>query len=475
MPEPVDGFKGSADQHPLFDWASFDIHRPTDIGLQIERPPVVADLKPTATIVSELNAIRGFVAGNSRGITRDDTMVVELAKILHAKIYDELHPGPNGSLRFFRARDEEPEETGRRIRELLRDARKDSPSVTATGEAWGDRDTLLLDDASIAYAVQWLQLRSIARAERDVLGEAFETLIGPRLRGAEGQFFTSRNIVQMCVEMLDPSPAELIIDPAAGTGGFLTEALRHTIRKAGPEVRSSQLASHIFGVDKDAFLASLTLDHLELIAPGNHVFCENSLAQPEDWSEETQQEIRLGKFDVVLTNPPFGAAIPVAGDALLRQYSLAHAWKRTSSSHEWVQQARLLEKQAPQVLFVERCVQLLREGGRCAIVLPEGILGNVSDGYIRTWLAQHTEILAIVDCPLETFLPSTPTKTCVLFFRKVAQPQRAYPVFLAIAEWCGHDRRGKPLYDTDGARRDDLPLIAQAYLQERDSYQERPA
>ncbi len=98
-----------------------------------------------------------------------------------------------------------------------------------------------------------------------------------------------------------------------------------------------------------------------------------------------------------------------------------------------------------------------------AIVLPDGILGNVNDGYVRQFIAEEADLIGVVDCPLETFLPSTPTKTSVLVLRKKSGHDVTCPVFMAIAERCGHDRRGKPLRRQDGSSNDDFPLISKAF------------
>jgi type I restriction enzyme M protein len=409
--------------------------------------------------------IRGHIAGNSKGITRDDTIVREMVKLLHAKTHDEqeLQAGRPG--RFYLLHGESPAAARKRVAELLRASREAMPRAGSTGENWAGQDELLLDESSVAFAVAKLQNLSVISAERDVLGEAFESLIGPSLRGAEGQFFTPRNLVQMCVAMMNPRGNERVIDPACGAGGFLGEAMRHMNGKAR---RASNGVT--VGIDKDAFLATLCSDHLALYRRAHAVFCDNSLERPAEWSPGLREAAPLGSFDVVLTNPPFGAAIPVKGDGLLRQYDLARRWKKSARDGDWQTTGQMVPSRPPQILFIERCVQLLRPGGRAAIVLPEGIFGNESEGYVRHWVAQHADLLAIVDCPLETFLPSTPTKTCVLFLRK-HDPRRPtaedHEVFLAIADHCGHDRRGKPLYRPDGSRLDDFPLIAAAYLERR--------
>jgi type I restriction enzyme M protein len=113
---------------------------------------------------------------------------------------------------------------------------------------------------------------------------------------------------------------------------------------------------------------------------------------------------------------------------------------------------KLKDKEAPQILFIERCLQLLEDGGRMAIVLPDGIYGNNQLGYIRKYLLEKARLVAVIDVPLETFMPNTSTKTSIMILQKTTQAPKDYPVFMASAETCGHDRRGNFNQDDDIAQ-----------------------
>lgn len=161
----------------------------------------------------------------------------------------------------------------------------------------------------------------------------------------------------------------------------------------------------------------------------------------------------MGDFSVVLTNPPFGSKIPVTGEDKLKQYELAHKWKNKKGTNDW-EKMKLAEKEAPQILFIERCYQLLKYGGRMAIVLPDGVFGNNQLGYIRKFIMQRFRLVAVIDIPLETFMPNTGTKTSILVVQKL-KPQDIpadYPVFMCVAETCGHDRRGNIKEEDDIAQ-----------------------
>jgi type I restriction enzyme M protein len=284
------------------------------------------------------------------------------------------------------------------------------------------------------------------KADRDVIADAFEEFIGTAFRGGEGQFFTPRNVVQMMIDVLQPTSGEKVIDPACGSGGFLAYIAKHFLHKKAKN-------TFLGGIEKDAFLSRLAKIYLALIGQENFsIFCENSLEQPAKWQSETQSVIELGTFDVVLTNPPFGAKIPVVGDALLRQYELGSVWKEHEG--KWLRTKSVQDKQPPQILFIERCLQLLKNGGRMGIVLPEGIFGNPSERYVWEFVRTHSNVIGVVSLSQETFQPSTHTKTSVLFLEKTERA--AKKVFMAIAKAVGHDKNGKETYKF---RADGLPLV----------------
>ena len=127
-------------------------------------------------------------------------------------------------------------------------------------------------------------------------------------------------------------------------------------------------------------------------------------------------------------------------------------------SGEW-SKGRLKDKESPQVLFIERDLQLLANYGKMAIVLPDGVFGNDTFSYIRQWLKTQGRILAVVDVPVETFQPNTSTKTSVLVFQKLPKERipEDYEIFMSIVQTCGHDRRGNEI-DSD-----EIQLVAEKY------------
>lgn len=416
------------------------------------------DLIVTHNLKSTFKAIRNYLAANAIGATRDEVLAQQLINLIFCKIFDERFTAPKSIVRFRVGLNENNVEVRERVEKLFSDVK------AKYKEVFTKEDTISLDDNSIAYIVGELQNYCLVDAERDVLADAFETFIDHALKGGQGQFFTPRNVVKMMVEILDPDDSDMIIDPACGSGGFIIESLRYVWNKiikryktmgwtdtAILEEKIDVANKCIRGIDKDYFLSKIAKSYMAIMGDGKGgVFCEDSLERLENWSDKARQKIHLGDFSVVLTNPPFGSKIPVTGEDKLKQYDLAHKWKNKKGTNEW-EKGKLAEKEAPQILFIERCYQLLKYGGRMAIVLPEGIFGNNLLGYIRKYLLDKGRVLAIIDVPIETFMPNTATKTSILIFQKLKKEDipEDYPIFMTIAETCGHDRRGNVIEDDD--------------------------
>ncbi|MBU1350022.1 MAG: N-6 DNA methylase [Bacteroidetes bacterium] len=409
----------------------------------------IADLKPINNLKLIFREIRDYFAGNVTGITRDEKIAQNIMRLLFCKIYDEKNSvditefsnRPNEDYKIFQER----------IKKLFEKVK------TNYSDIFDKNEKIEIQAEQLSFIVSKLEDYSILNADRDVIGDAFEELIGTSFRGGEGQFFTPRNVVQMMIDVLQPNENESIIDPACGSGGFLAYALRYLIA-------NKKNKYYIAGIDKDSFLSKIAKIYLSLIGNENYyIHCENSLELPSKWSKDTQKDINLGKFDVVLTNPPFGSKIPVVGHELLEQYKLGHQWEKGDN---WLITNKLHEKQPPQILFIERCLQLLKDGGRMGIVLPEGIFGNPSDKYIWEYINSVASIIGVVSLSQETFQPSTHTKTSVLFLKKTTQ--RPKSIFMAIAHSIGHNKNGKPIYKIDSSGKqildDDLPNISRSFI-----------
>jgi type I restriction enzyme M protein len=414
------------------------------------------DLKTPSDLKAVFRDLRNHLAGNVTGITRDEALAQQIINLLFCKIYDEINTGPAEIVTFRTGIDEAPREVRKRILGLFEDKVKEEFK-----DVFDKNDAITLDADSLVYVIGELQNYCVIDAPRDAVGDAFEVFIGPALRGGEGQFFTPRNVVRMMVDILDPEPGQMILDPACGSGGFLIMTLEHVWRKLEAQAkakgwtavqldrRKRDIASKCFrGIDKDSFLAKVTKAYMAIIGDGRGgIFCENSLLPPKDWHHAAQDSIEIGSFDIVLTNPPFGTRIPVKGERVLSQFELGHKWKRDKKTEKVEKTAILHEDQPPQILFLERCFQFLKRGARLGIVLPESILGNPSYEYLVTYILGKMTIIGVVTMPEHLFKTSgkggTHCKVCILFLEK-RPAQEPYDIFMADVKWCGHDSRGNP-------------------------------
>ena len=443
-----------------------------DIGLYKRK-----DLKKPSNLKAVFRDLRNHLAGMTTGITRDEALAQEIINVLFCKILDEQETNPDDTVSFRAGVNESPEEVQKRIKgmfERVKDA--------AYGDVFEASDTIKLDPDSLAYVVGELQTYCITDADRDAIGDAFEVFIGPALRGSEGQFFTPRNVVEMMVRIVDPKPGEKILDPACGSGGFLIAALSHVWAQLRTEAkhkgwserqlvkREFEVATDCFrGVDKDAFLAKVCKAYMALIGDGRGgVFCQNTLEPMDTWPEAMQSKIKRGGFDVILTNPPFGKKIVVKGEPILSQFDLGYKWKRDKETKTLARTSKLHDDQPPQILFLERCLQLLKPGGRLGIVLPEAVFGMPTYEYVVTWLQGRAKIRGVVSMPEPLFKTSgkggTHAKVCVLFVENTtAKKGEDYDIFMADVKWCGHDSRANPTYRKDKNGKlvllDDIPLV----------------
>lgn len=353
--------------------------------------------------------------------SRAERLVSDLSLLLLTKLAVEVNGGGKTIDRFLTG-GVTAEET------LIPLLRRSYPKIVDERDRFGMGDTALRESFRILESVQ------LSHSPAHVLGDAFQALIGPRLRGDKGQFFTPRSLVRAMVGVVNPQRGESILDPACGTGGFLAEAHRHQQEHAF----GGNVTGRLVGIDKDHDLFRIASSLLEITCgKRTELFNLNSL----DVRETGAGALGDNSFDVVLTNPPFGSKIGVRDKEVLREYALARQWIKRSDNGTWHITETVSATQDPQILFLEMCVRKLKTGGRLAIVLPEGVFGNKQTGYVWHWIRTQGRITSLLDCPRTTFQPGTDTKTNVLFFEKGAETTDH--VRIAVALTCGHDRRGR--------------------------------
>ena len=422
----------------------------------------------------------------------------QLLYLIFCKLYDEKRrficdkKGESYRRKFWVGVKEQNTDEGRaavakRIKSLFDELKGDE----IFSEVFDGNEAIGLTDKGLAFIAGELAKYSFMNASVDVKGMAYETIVSNTLKQEAGQFFTPRNIVKAMVEMLNPNEKSRVLDPACGSGGFLVMVLEHVRKQIAKELhpdlegpllidkynslevneRVREYAeNNIFGFDFDPDLKKAARMNMVMSGDGHsNIFHVNSLAYP-NWehpeeiqkinasikhSLETMKDIenRYGfdareKFDMIFTNPPFGAKVKVDKTIIYNEDGTLYYELGAYSD-------------APEVLFIEACYNFLKPEGKMAIVLPDGILGNPNTLKVREWILDKFKILASVDLAVEAFLPQVGVQASLLFLQKKTELERQlaqeqeedYDVFMAIAEKLGKDRRGNPIYmrDDDGA------------------------
>jgi type I restriction enzyme M protein len=381
----------------------------------------------------------------------------QIINLLLCKLVDEISKKPEEAIEFCIKDGESPDILYNRIQIFFeKNVREKYKDVLDQDEQ------IKLTEDLVYLIVNELQHISLLRSSKDIFSDAFEVFVSKILKDEAGQFFTPPNIVKFMVHYLDPWLETKILDPACGHGGFLLESKDLLWSKCELETDKINAISNLYGIDKDLFLAKISRLYLDILSNGkSNIFCEDSL-DPNNFRAPAKEIIKNDRFDFVFTNPPFGVKIPINESRVLENYQLGHIWKNISG--KWQMQNKVAKKQSPQVLFIERCVQLLKDGGKLGIILPEGIFGNPSDRYIWEYLISNGQILGIVSLDQNTFQPYTCNKTSILFFQKLKNVPKDYLIDFAIVENVGHDKDGKILYKLNRDGSNQLNLNGEAIL-----------
>jgi type I restriction enzyme M protein len=388
-------------------------------------------------IVQNLSAIfeecHNYIYANE-GLLKDK-IFHEIVKLLFIKLYDEEN-NTNGNLQFGITSSEyrsilagQHNTFEVRIKKLFDTVRNKYPHLFMD-------DLIKLKPLTLAYIVGRLQYVNLVNTPTDVKGEAFQTFVYRHQRGDRGEFFTPYPIVKLAVEMIDPKPNERVVDPACGSGGFLIQTIRH-ICQNNPDIdRKFYVRKQICGIEFNPDVAlSATVRVVFEGGAGTEIICANALLENEQLDNA---------FDVVLTNPPFGSKGKIEDRKILKNYLLARKWNKTPKG-EWEVTRNVVTGQTPEILFIEKCLKLLRPGGRMAIVLPDGLLQNITSSYIRFWIRSQSKVLGVVSIPQEAFVPyGTGIKTSLLLLQKL--PSDSKTIFMAQIQKIGYDVKGQPVY-----------------------------
>ena len=349
-------------------------------------------------------------AGGKRQPT---TAFDEFAKIIFVKIRDEKKGRKIGEPYDFQIKTHESAESVyKRISALYEDAKKHDPEVF--------KESLKIEPEELYTVVGHLQALSLSKTDLDTKGVAFEQFMEDFFKGKSGQYFTPREIVNFAVKMMNIKNDDLVLDPACGSGGFLLHALDE-VRSQADEYYINEEAekyrywhnfaqNNLFGIEINDSIARVAKMNMIIHDDGHaNIIGFDAL---DDISKMTARNRGFLKnhFDVIVTNPPFGAIVKRSEHPYLENFTLGKNDKKVRNG------------QKTEVLFIERCIEFLKNGtGQMAIVLPDGVLTNSSLQYVRDFLMERTQILAVVSLPQFAFSHfGAGVKSSLVFIRKKA-------------------------------------------------------
>lgn len=295
---------------------------------------------------------------------------------------------------------------------------------------------------------------NLASASDDVRGIAFEQFLGKTFRGELGQFFTPRKIVEFMVQVLDPQEGELICDPCCGSGGFLINAFEHVRdvimhdNKGNKEARVKKLATKcVFGVDANPRMARTAKMNMMMHGDGHSgVHHHDGFLNVNGIFEN--------RFNVILTNPPFGSKVSkklliadsdrFTDAAKIKEYTKEYGerYKKAMAQIEDNIGKSLLNlfsiskyTNLTETLFLDRCLDLLVPGGRMGVVLPEGVLNNKKLEAVRRYVEGRAKIVMVVSLPTDVFMAAgANVKPSILFLKKFTESEAVeYNQTLTIA------------------------------------------
>lgn len=353
-----------------------------------------------------------------------DEALDELCKLIYAKMYDE-ESGAN----VFSSATGNVEEYAASIRYLYSTANKYDMRVYALKIPGYKRsrgvfeEALLISSNAIAKAGRLFSKYDFSAADIDFKARAFQNVYKPATRAGMGQYFTPLPVIRFIVSCVAPSLSDLIIDPFAGSAHFLTESLSYVLPSAQNEKAKNEFVFYkLHGIEKSERMVRIAMTDMRLHGDGHsNIRCTDALLPFDSYTDLTGNS-----FDIVMTNPPFGSVLQKESYSYLGDFELLEGKTKVPL----------------EVLGLERSIQLLRDGGRLAIVLPESIFVNKSYAYVRTWLQKNVKIRGIISLPLSTFAPfGANIKTSILLATK-AKTSENYEIFTGVIEDIGFDSKG---------------------------------
>jgi type I restriction enzyme M protein len=373
----------------------------------------------------------------------------EISKLIITKLYDERFTPHGEPYKFQIGTFEEPRDVAVRVKEVYDTVQKKNSDVFKV--------KIDLPDDILFRIVEHLQDISLRTTDLDAKGRAFENFLGKIFRGEYGQYFTARQIVEFMVGVANPGEHDYLIDPACGSGGFLLYSMKHVLNEVAEKYKEDKETTdrlswdfahkQIFGIEINDRIARVAMMDMVIHEDGHsNIECNDALEDYENF--DPKKAIKPNKYDILLTNPPFGKRVKPSERAYFKNYTLA----QTSDG-------KPKKSEMSEILFIERCIDLVKEGGFIGIVLPDSAFTNKGNIPVVEYLLDKTQVLGVVSVPQHTFIPyGSMSKTSLLFLRKKKSGEKIkeYPIFMAHVEHVGYDA-------TRRDDRNDLPQILEEW------------
>jgi len=368
----------------------------------------------------------------------------ELCKLIFVKISDEQKPRKNGEPYEFQLKTyEQASSLFKRINDLYDEQKKKDPEVFT--------ESIKVDERVLRTVVSHLEGINLNKTDLDVKGVAFERFMDSFFKGDFGQYFTPRPIIEFVIGMLNVNHDDLVLDTSCGSGGFLLYAMDHIRKEAAeyyPDDPESRLKhwhdfaeKRLFGIEINDEIARVAKMNMIVHDDGHSNIISTDALESINKLNELNRGFAKDKFDLILTNPPFGSQINASERPYLGSFTLGNNYDKRGK-------AKVRKNQKSEVLFIERIWEFLKPcTGRAAIVLPDGVLTNSSMQYVRDFIFEKFQLLAVISLPMATFSHfGAGVRASIIFVRKRSldeTPSDDEAVFMSAPEEIGFDATGR--------------------------------
>lgn len=424
-------------------------------GLSVKTKPLTFNtIEPSDNLIDTFGRIEDVLHQAAYSPEKRYEIILQL---LLAKIFDEhqFETRVNDPLEIqdFKSLGTPPEATQKKMADIIKRAvsfySKHLPNKIS--------DKTVLTGDQLLDVLQILAPIKITHSKRDVVQTFYMKFAKAMYKWDLAQYFTPTPVTDFLVDIVNPQFGEHVADPACGSADFLVAAFRR-LREYNPGY-----ADCVWGIDNSPNAVQVAVLNMLLNGDGKtNIKKDDSLEHVNNY---------LDHYDVIMCNPPFGTKIVEKRTSVLKEYDLGYEWV-SNKAGEYVKTDQLLQMQETGILFIETCIKECKIGGRIAIILPNGYLGNRSPKYkvVREYILKQTKIAAIISLPRFTFKSSgADVSASVLYLEKRETPletlkedQPSYRLAVELIEkvgWDAGNKKAQPIYKRN--RNDGSLIIAE--------------